>query len=461
MSIELKKYRNVDNTVLNMYALVNEFYSDPRLAVFDNWSLQKIFDYISKTIPYVPDPVPGQVAFLKGDAVEALKSPIQTMYNGGDCDDKSILAACIFERKKIPYRFAVVSTKPDKQLHHVYLEIMHGGKWLPFDPTYKHYKIFWENPFTKKKIYQYTGNSLRTREIVPQNTNCRSCTQYNCLKSSLKNNNSALLGSNGNAQQLNGNGVQLAILKGADNSLNTSCNCGGPCCNKHKKPRTNSAADRRIIKTGQTLLLGNALNCILGQQLGEPITTTVATVLTVVSSLFGGLFKKEAYQDAYNAWSQAESQLVSLSAAADRGDKNALAALSVNRAIIAILSRDYMNKPLGADVCTSAGRCGNRAEWLKIQPEVEAKAAAFAPMMQFINAEAVKTRSVPMGLTDLVGYYDQFKSKSGFWYDAFTKSMQKPGSTKKTGAGGLQFSGAGLLLLAAAVGVAFKLKSKK
>jgi hypothetical protein len=443
MAIDIKKYKSVDNTVQNMFSVVNTWKDDPRLDVFQNWSIKRIFDYISKTIPYVPDPVPGQVAYLNGDAVEALKSPFVTMFNGGDCDDKSILAACIFEVKKIPYRFVVVSTRPDKQLHHVYLEILTGGKWRPFDATYNYYKLFWENPFTKKKRYEQLGSLIHISEAPQMNTKCRSCA-LPCLSGRRysENNYPALLGSNGNAHTMQG--VQVAILSGAGKS----CNCGGPCCSS---VRSYKGKEKRVIMQGIKNIYTSEL------RLGDPVTAVTA-VLTVASSLFGGLFKKEAYQDAYNAWSQAEAQLPGLAAAAAAGDQAALNTLAVTRALIAVLTRDYMNPPLGANFETSPGRQGNRAEWKVIQPEVEAKTAALAPFMLYLNQQHVKTNgNPPMRLEDLVSYYDMFKNKNGL-YTQFQAAQKQPSGKNKTKE--LQFSGAGILLLAGAAALALNLKKK-
>ena len=148
MALQYKKYINVDNTVVNMQKMVNDHFRDDCLRVFDTWPIERVFDYISKEIPYVPDP--SRVPSLNNDAVELLKSPEMTMLNGGDCDDKSILAASILERRNKPWRFVVVSTKPDGSLHHVYLEVLIGDEWLPFDATYPRNRIFTENRFTKK-----------------------------------------------------------------------------------------------------------------------------------------------------------------------------------------------------------------------------------------------------------------------------------------------------------------------
>lgn len=452
LSIELKKYRNVDNTIQNMQALVDEFKDDPRLQVFKHYSLKEIFDYIAKIIPYVPDPTPGQVAYLKGDAVELLKSPIQTMFNGGDCDDKSLLAACIFEIKQIPYQFAVVSTKPHKQLHHVYLEILVNGALVPFDATYKNYKLFCENPFTKKKRYRYLNGSWLISDVQPPKSKARLFQPCDNSKTYKKVKSAQLLGTNAttyNKPAMLGAGVQLAILRGADQNF------------KIKKPRQNyktSRVNSRILKEGYR-------NLIRANTLGADPVTTIATVVSVVGSLFGGLFKRDAYIDAFNAWDQAQAQLPGLAQQA-RTDPAALQALSAVRAMIAVLSRDYMNPPSNGGYgpeprgyCSDPGDnyyCGNRAKWNKIQPEVEAKTAAFVPFMYYLNKQHVQTNGTPpMDLGSMVSYYDMFKNKSGLYKD-FEQSQQS--SKKKITAGGLPFSGTGLLLLAAAGAIAFKMK---
>ena len=77
-------------------------------------------------LPYIPDP-PG---------VETVSRPAYTLngdYGPRDCDDKAILCACWWHGHGVKCRFVASSTEPDKQLHHVFLQIAGG---LLIDATF-------------------------------------------------------------------------------------------------------------------------------------------------------------------------------------------------------------------------------------------------------------------------------------------------------------------------------------
>ena len=115
------------------------------------------------------------------------------------------------------------------------------------------------------------------------------------------------------------------------------------------------------------------------EMLGFIDPVTIATVATVAVNIFGSLFAPERYQDAYNVWNAAAQALPSLQ---DYPAQD----MWVYRALIAVLGVDYMNPPYGANVCTSSGRCGNRAEWSKIQQDVQAKAQQVAPFFYWLRS---------------------------------------------------------------------------
>lgn len=161
---------NVDNTVEHIIALIKRSAHDKILDFFNGKTLQQIFDFISKEIKYIADPM--SVSWLQGGSIELLRSPKYTMLEAvGDCDDKHILAGSIFYRMGIPVRVAIMSNKPDKKFHHIYLEINiptkenPGGVWKPFDATYPQNKLFEEKPYTRKRIYEDTPNGIQATEI--------------------------------------------------------------------------------------------------------------------------------------------------------------------------------------------------------------------------------------------------------------------------------------------------------
>ncbi len=163
---------SVDNTVSNIIRLIKRSAFDKVLNIFNGKTLQQIFDFISKEIKYIPDPM--NVSWLEGGSIELLRSPKYTLLEAvGDCDDKHILAGAIFYRQGIPIRIVIVSNKPDKKFHHIYLEILiptktnPAGNWKVFDATYPTNKLFEEKPFTRKKIYEEKSDGIYSKEIEP------------------------------------------------------------------------------------------------------------------------------------------------------------------------------------------------------------------------------------------------------------------------------------------------------
>lgn len=408
--LTLQKYVSVDNTLENIMRLIERHYTDIYLKVFDRWSLQKIYNYV-RNLPYTADPM--KVPISDNDNIELLKSPYFTIFtNGGDCDDKAILLGSILRRKKIPFRMAIVTTQQGKDFHHIYLEIYYNGVWRAFDATYPLWdknhipsQPFYETPFIMKRVYDWSCGKLVAFDI-----------EYN---------------SPATHQNLpDCNMLEYELLK-----------------NKKYRRQFLSGVANDLGFTGNKVAI---LHGLRGSNLGVDPVTVVATV-GAVAKLFTGLFGKQKYQDAYYAWAQAERNLASLSSAADGGNSNAAVDLAANRAIVAILSRDYMNPPLGANVCTSAGRCGNRAEWAVIQPEVEQKAAALTPFfLWYWQQNKLGKLQGNFSLEAMVQQYDDFK-QGGPLKQQFNSS--KVGGS---GSGSFQMAGMGgnTLLIVALLGIA-------
>lgn len=153
MSTEIKPFSNVDDTVLTMFALIKKHKNEPLVDKFlKGKTLQEIFDFISKDIRYLADPM--QLKALEGGSIELLRSPKQTLIAmAGDCDCKAVLSGSIFEKNNIPYRIAISSSREDKKFHHVYPEVFLKGEWRTFDPTYNYNYLWEEKPFTAKRVY--------------------------------------------------------------------------------------------------------------------------------------------------------------------------------------------------------------------------------------------------------------------------------------------------------------------
>lgn len=94
--------------------------------------MKAVYDFSISRVRYQKD----------GVGVERLQSPVRTLALGfGDCDDFSILAAVLLEIAGIPARLAVVSTRPDKVFHHVFVQGYSGKEWVSIDPVEKFFGL--------------------------------------------------------------------------------------------------------------------------------------------------------------------------------------------------------------------------------------------------------------------------------------------------------------------------------
>lgn len=368
--LKIMPYYGIDATLRHIKTLIRENVNSPEIANLDPYNLYEIFDFV-KNIPYVADP----------NNFEWLQSPRWTIQRGGDCDDKSIFIGAVLERRKIPYRMAVVSTNQDKELHHIYPEIFINGAWLPFDATYNRNEIFVEEPFTLKRIYNWFNKvKTETYEIHPDTNELK---RFKTL-----------------AGNTLGESTRLAILRG--------CKSGQCDCTKCTK---NCPRRRAPYNPG----------------LGFIDPGTVVTVASVVYGLFSGLFAKERYVTAYQVWETAAKAGPPAARAQD------WQTLGINTAIVAVLGVDYMNPPWGADVCTSSNRCGNSAEWSKIQPDVETKVTEAAPFFIWL----CQNKKGGFSMEEIYSLYKDYKT-NGPRYSQYQASLTKANNTAGANAG--QFS---------------------
>ena len=71
-------------------------------------------------LPYIDDP----------DDIETVARPAFTLrpdWSPRDCDDKAVICACWWHGHGVPVRFVSTSTRPDKVLHHVFLQVYGMG----------------------------------------------------------------------------------------------------------------------------------------------------------------------------------------------------------------------------------------------------------------------------------------------------------------------------------------------
>ena len=99
-------------------------------------SLSQFFNHV-KNIPYVEDPEP----------FELVSRPFYMLHKrfnlkGLDCKKKAVLMGAWLNAHGIPWRLVAVSERPDKLIHHIFIQAFIDGVWKNIDPTYKEFKLF-------------------------------------------------------------------------------------------------------------------------------------------------------------------------------------------------------------------------------------------------------------------------------------------------------------------------------
>lgn len=137
---------DVEETVSHMKRLASAYAEDLRPLRLH--TVEQVFDYV-KSLPYTRD---SQSAECHG-CDECVKRPGYVALLGGDCDDHAVVAAAALSLIGVPWRVVTTSYSLSGSMEHVYLEVLVGDNWLPFDATYSTGVLFAERPYTLKKVW--------------------------------------------------------------------------------------------------------------------------------------------------------------------------------------------------------------------------------------------------------------------------------------------------------------------
>lgn len=142
MPIKTVPLHSKDQTIKAMFDLCYRYNTDLTGIYIDgnplcSISLQKFYDYL-RSYPYRKDNLPNEVIARPYRAVQLPSL---------DCKKKTVLMGCYALYNKIPFRFCVVSQRPDKEFHHIFPELKIGS-WQTFDATYPHYYIGMHKKYT-------------------------------------------------------------------------------------------------------------------------------------------------------------------------------------------------------------------------------------------------------------------------------------------------------------------------
>ena len=143
--------RSKEQTGRRMYALARKYAADldhiflkrgRQVTPLSNLSLHSFFDFV-KRLPYRRDIAPVEVVMRP-------RAIIANSMSGLDCKKKGTLLLAYLHRKygrQYPTRLISVSTRKDGKIHHVFPQIMIGGRWRNLDATYSNY-----TPFQRKYV---------------------------------------------------------------------------------------------------------------------------------------------------------------------------------------------------------------------------------------------------------------------------------------------------------------------
>ena len=72
---------------------------------------------------------------------------------GMDCKKKACMIGAYLHHHGIPFRLVGSSTRPDKQIHHIFPQAkLSGDEWINVDATYSNYRIGMTKTVTTKEI---------------------------------------------------------------------------------------------------------------------------------------------------------------------------------------------------------------------------------------------------------------------------------------------------------------------
>lgn len=114
-----------------------KYYND--LGKYLDTTLQNFYNYV-KSIPYRIDPFWGEIIARPKYLIDRSKFPFL------DCKKKAVLIGAWLNAHNIPWRAVAVSERPDKQIHHVFIQARINNDWRNIDATYNDMVLFEAKP---------------------------------------------------------------------------------------------------------------------------------------------------------------------------------------------------------------------------------------------------------------------------------------------------------------------------
>jgi len=111
--------------------------------------IRALFEWVQQQVRYTRDPL----------RVEVLHSARRMLeLRAGDCDDMTILLGAMLEAIGHCVRIVLTGTDPrfPDRFTHIYLEALHGRRWIPLDATMP-YSMGWSPRAPVKRVFELTG----------------------------------------------------------------------------------------------------------------------------------------------------------------------------------------------------------------------------------------------------------------------------------------------------------------
>lgn len=146
----------VKATLKIMKQIVKQYKSHPQVRQLANDLTRHLSqkNYVGEALA-IHDFVKNKIRYVRDvRSVETLQTPEAILKNGsGDCDDKSILSACLLESLGHPTRFIAVGFKPGS-FSHVIAQTKIGNDWVTVECT-EPVKMGWFPPNVKSTLIIY------------------------------------------------------------------------------------------------------------------------------------------------------------------------------------------------------------------------------------------------------------------------------------------------------------------
>lgn len=144
VKIRVQDLEGKEVTGREMYQASKDFAGD--LGPYSAWPFAAWFDFV-RLMPYESDEsrFPWRVVELVPRPAYLLD---RSLFPEVDCKKKAILLGAWAHANHKPFRFLAVSSREDKQIHHVFPQIDFGDGWVTVDATFPEFRIGQAHPIT-------------------------------------------------------------------------------------------------------------------------------------------------------------------------------------------------------------------------------------------------------------------------------------------------------------------------